>query len=411
MEDGRIRGLLNDWHAFVDASETARRSAGISGAVSPRPPIPWLAAALVAEITSGTVDPWPMLFGGVLTADGRMIGIFTVDTGDDLRMRGAVSIEYATKMLDETAIVALSNMRPYAVHFISSERLRAVSECFGVEGSSWPPAQGFAHDIYLLSDLELDPVVAAVMGVRTVMLEPLEAELGAGAALDRARLVYSSGCLPSNDATKVALRVMQLEKEGLFRWIDFAPPYDNMAATLLETVLIEGRRYGDEVSPAVHAVRSRYEELQTSELLVELESGTSSWPEPFRLLDYERERVKRAARVLAALRVETEAELRTRLAGVGTGLDCTIMDVSGRELAYLQMLSGATHRSAGGCRIRRFLESVGVHDVDTLDDADVEAIVVEAAVGLGRTTRELDHSIWAHVGVVMLDDNPDARSI
>lgn len=398
MDGDRVRKLLGAWHEFVDASESALDQAGHSPRKSNRAPTTRLAASLVAELTSGVVDPAPDFLTTVITATGKSIGTLVWDISFGLQVRGALALDYAKKNWDELAMVALSDMRPYAVHFLPVERLAEIGEHFGQASSTWSNFQGFGHDTFLMFDFEMDSLDALLLGVKSVWLDDLELELDPTGALDRARIRYNNGGSPiSPSAQRVVDSVLNLERRGQFRWVDFGRPYGNMAATLLETILLERGNYATEVVPVVNTALD-HEASSISQLLEVLAENPDYWSEPFCSLRDESARLRRVATALQVLGAEDERDIRSRLTGVETGWRCKFTGLSDQELAYLQMLSGAPHRSAGGRRIRAFIEQAGVPDVASLQDVEVEAIIVEAAGALGRTPRELDHSIWLHVG-------------
>ncbi|MFU8830442.1 MAG: hypothetical protein ACNA8P_13545 [Phycisphaerales bacterium] len=397
MGQNSLDRLLKKWNGLASAAEGAAEAAGAAQQRHHSAPFELLRAALVAEIVNGVVDPAPAWHRQVISSTGKMIQVHAVETD-----RGApavsAAIDFMGRGCDEIAIVATAGMRPVAIHFMEVRFLEPLARAVGLLDTS-PVVSGafFRLDALTHDALELEPAVAAAWGVRTVRIQERPDGQHEGRDLLRQlQLEYNRWGGLGDDARAVLNRISFLEENGLFRWVDMPVPYHHMAATLTDAILAFGGHYHEFTAPRVAAVLDLYPEAVTTSDLVSLIEGddgfwrTTEWPnQDKRIL------MRGTAVRMKALGIETEGDLLTADAGIlGPALDL----LTKPERTYLLLLSGSAERAAASSPIRRFLEEAGVRQVSKKDDVEIEAIVAEAAAGLGRKVRVTDHSIWRYMG-------------
>lgn len=135
-------------------------------------PSPLVAGLIVAQLVGGVALP---IQNGVL-GNAEVIGlkgerVSVRITSDRDGMLAGFSVPIKTDDYDVLALVAFVHARPVAVHLIPRERLAAVCDVFGQTGGPFGtmlPIAVLTHTHFVV-----EPVVAAAMGVHTILLDEL----------------------------------------------------------------------------------------------------------------------------------------------------------------------------------------------------------------------------------------------
>lgn len=132
-------------------------------------PNPLVAGLLVAQVLGGVALP---LSGGVLGnvevfgPDGERVRVYVASDCDG--MFQVFSVTMKSDDYDVLAMVAFVHARPVAVHLIPRDRLAAVCEVFGQTGGPFGPMLPIA--VLTHAHFVVEPVIAAAMGVQTILL-------------------------------------------------------------------------------------------------------------------------------------------------------------------------------------------------------------------------------------------------
>ncbi len=395
MERNNLERLLREWDELAASTLKALEVVGDPDIRWSEWPYDALCTALVAEIVGGTADPKPTQFSRVISPDGKLIQVERVTSDGTGLIAKVLPLSMVQRSCDEVAVVATAGLRPVAVHFLDVRFLEPLAHALGLTQTS-PYSAGTSVAFGRLMHLALaaDPAVAAVWGTRTIWLRDHVTEATSGLDLaPRLRLEYNRGDDLSEHAQRVVDRVICLEHDGEFKWMELKAPYNNMAATLTDAVLaFRDHPYEPFTSTRVATVLREYPDLATtSDLLAVLEEGDRFWSLTRWPAQERAYLMREVAMRFQALGLETEEDLLTLR---GSRAVAELEMLSPRERSYLLLVSGSKERSSASNPIREFLENSGVELAMMLDDFEVEATMIEAASALGRPTSTLDHSVW-----------------
>jgi hypothetical protein len=160
-----LEDALESYEAYRAALDALFETLNVVGSECRGGPEGAIANAVVASIEGGAVVPQSQHEPyGVLGPTGSRVSVQPISEGGGL-MGGFIQMPERERNWDELAIVVFAERRPRVVHFIPSERLPEVARVLGVL-----PGGRIVFDQFQAANLMLEPVIAAALGVRTVLL-------------------------------------------------------------------------------------------------------------------------------------------------------------------------------------------------------------------------------------------------
>jgi len=175
-----------------------------------------------------------------------------------------------------------------------------------------------------------------------------------------------------------------------FNWHVCPFPYGHMGASIVDASLQAGMNYEKAVRPRVDALRAAYPSRVTTSDFDKLLS-TVPLGDLIRWKGSKLDRIRATLRLFLDEKVDTEAELKRWIQTDGNPDKLTkIPGIKDKTLDYYRLISGLS-TVAIDRHLLGFIKNAGV-DVTGYDEA--HRLLLEVAGVLGKSAKDLDHSIW-----------------